>query len=118
MNSTTTATSLPKSFETLETLVPQWALATQNERQKKRVNSSTGELQAFYGAMLPRLEEILSHVDKFPLNELPADSFRLFTLAMSMAEIAPHIELYKGDPKVPHSFDESRFVAEHGDVRG
>jgi hypothetical protein len=93
-------------------------LATQNERQKKRVNSSTGELQAFYSAMLPRLEEILSHVDKFPLNELPADSFRLFTLAMSMAEIAPHIELYKGDPKVPHSFDESRFVAEHGDVRG
>jgi hypothetical protein len=36
MNSTTTATSLPKSFETLETLVPQWALATQNERQKAR----------------------------------------------------------------------------------
>ncbi|MEY4120139.1 MAG: hypothetical protein RLZZ472_529, partial [Pseudomonadota bacterium] len=25
---------------------------------------------------------------------------------------------YKGDPKVPHSFDESRFVAEHGDIRG
>jgi hypothetical protein len=118
MNSTTTATSLPKSFETLETLVPQWALATQNERQHKRITSSTGELQAFYDAMLPRLEEILGHVDKFPLNELPADSFRLFTLALSLAEIAPHIELYKGDPKVPHSFDESRFVAEHGDVRG
>ena len=73
MNSTTTATSLPKSFETLETLVPQWALATQNERQKKRITSSTGELRAFYDAILPRLEEILAHVDKFPLNELPAD---------------------------------------------
>ena len=106
------------SFKKSKTTVIYSSPCLQNERQKKRVNYSTGELQAFYGAMLPRLEEILSHVDKFPLNELPADSFRLFTLAMSMAEIAPHIELYKGDPKVPHSFDESRFVAEHGDVRG
>jgi len=30
--------------------------------------------------------------------------------------VAPHIELYRGDPKVPYSFDEARFVADHGAV--
>ena len=52
----------------------------------------------------------------FPLGELPPASARLFHLALSLAEVAPHIELYGGDPKVPYSFDEARFVADHGRV--
>ena len=108
--------SLPKSFEVLEPLVATWALATQDERQQRRIRSSRGELRAFYEAMLPRLPDILTHVDTFPLGELPPASARLFNLALSLAEVAPHIELYGGDPKVPHSFDEARFVADHGRV--
>jgi hypothetical protein len=105
--------SLPKSFEALEPLVASWALATQDERQQRRIHAR-GELRAFYEAMLPRIEDILSYVDRFPLGELPPEAERLFALALSLAEVAPHIELYGGDPKVPHSFDESRFVADHG----
>ncbi|WP_206199371.1 hypothetical protein [Parasulfuritortus cantonensis] len=106
--------SLPKSFEVLEPLVASWALPTQNARQQKRISASKGELRAFYEAMLPRLEDILAYVDKYPLGELPPEAERLFCLALSLAEVAPHIELYGGNPKVPHSFDETRFVADHG----
>ena len=113
---TMTDLSLPKSFESLEPLVANWALPTQNGRQQRRIGSSRGELRAFYDAMLPRLEDILAYVDKFPLGELPPDADRLFCLALSLAEVAPHIELYRGDPKVPYSFDEARFVADHGAV--
>jgi len=113
---TMTDLSLPKSFEALEPLLASWALPTQDARQQRRINASRGELQAFYAAMLPRLEEILAYSDKFPLGELPPDAARLFNLALSLAEVAPHIELYRGDPKVPFSFDESRFVADHGAV--
>lgn len=105
---------LPASFEALEPLVPHWALGTQDARQHQRIHSTRGELKAFYDAMLPRLPDILAHVDKYPLGQLPDDARRLFWLALSLAEVAPHIELYRGDPKVPHSFDEARFVADHG----
>ncbi|NTV12214.1 MAG: hypothetical protein HGA47_15825 [Zoogloea sp.] len=113
-----TNNTLPKSFEVLEPLVAEWALPTQNERQQRRIHASRGELRAFYEAMLPRIEDIVAYVDRYPLGELPADAERLFCLALSLAEVAPHIELYGGDPKVPHSFDEARFIADHGELVG
>ena len=110
--------SLPKKFVDLEYLVPEWALATQNERETRRARSTRGELQALYDALAPNLDAILEHVDQHPLGEMPPDTERLFFLALMLAEISPHVELYSGDPNVPHSFDETRFVAVHGDKRG
>lgn len=110
--------TLPKKFTNLEYLVSDWALATQNERQIKRRQSTTGELQAFYDAIQPRLEDALALFDKYPLGEMPPDVERLFFLALMLAEISPNVELYKGDPGVPHSFDERRFVAVHGEKVG
>jgi hypothetical protein len=108
--------TLPKKFEALDPFVSQWALATQNQRQQKRISSSRGELQAFYDAMLPNIEGILKLADEYPLGKIPSPAYELYCMALSLAEIAPHVELYGGDPKVPHSFDEARFVAEHGEV--
>jgi hypothetical protein len=110
--------TLPKGFEELEPFAEKWSLATQNERQKTRRGSTTQELQAFYDAMLPKLEAALDLADKYPLGEMPPDVERLFFMTLSMAEIAPHIELYGGNPEVPYSFEESRFVAVHGNTRG
>ena len=112
------STSLPKGFAALKPLVEDWALPTQAARQAKRRGSSTETLQAFYDAMVPLLPKILAHVDEFPLGELPPDSQRLFYLSLALAEVAPHIELYHGDPNVPHSFEEQRFIAEHGEQTG
>ncbi len=106
----------PKSFETLEAFAADWALPTQNARQGKRIRSTTGELRAFYNAMLPLLPDIMVYIDRFPLGEIPAEAKPLYHMALSLAEVAPHVELYGGDPKVPYSFDEHRFVAEHGEI--
>ena len=60
------------------------------------------------------LEALLDECDKFPLGELPQSHQGIFNVALSMAEIAPHIEFYRGQPGVPYAFEESRFVAVHG----
>ena len=109
---------LPEGFASLESWVADWAHATQNRRWDKRLTSSREEITAFYHALLPELERILEHVDRFPLGELPPESARLYDLAMMHAEIAPNVELYGGDPNVPYSFEERRFIAVHGDDTG
>ena len=106
---------LPKEFAELEHLVSDWALATQNARWDKRLASTREELIAFHKTLLPHLEDILDHVDRFEIGKLPKDSARLFDLALMLAEISPNVELYDGDPNVPHSFEERRFVAVHGE---
>lgn len=113
----TEETKLPAGFQALEPLVSHWALVTQNERQARRIGSTRAELRSFYDAMLPQLEAVLVHVDTFNLGELPLPSKRLYDMSLSLAEVAPHVELYGGVPNVPYSFDESRFVAEHGAKR-
>ena len=105
---------LPDGFEDLETWASDWALATQNERWNKRLESSADDLNAYYTAILPWLERILAHADQYPLGELPEAAGRLFDLALMHAEIAPNVELYSSDPHVPHSFEERRFIAVHG----
>ncbi len=109
------ANRLPEGFEALETWAVDWALATHNERWDQRLRSTREDLRAFYDAILPWLERILDHADRFPLGELPPASARLFDLALMHAEIAPNVELYQCDPHVPHSFEERRFIAAHGD---
>ncbi|KEQ52133.1 hypothetical protein [Sphingobium chlorophenolicum] len=104
---------LPAGFEDLSNCLP-WSLPTADQRQKKRLASSSAELRAFYDQMLARLPEALAEVDRFPLGELPESHHALYNLALSLAEVAPHIELYAGSPGVPYAFEEARFVAVHG----
>jgi len=106
---------LPKGFEALEPFADVWGLDTERKRQLRRLASNKEEMQAFYDAMLPRMEAILEHVDQFPLGKLPKDTATLFYLTLSLAEIAPHVELYGGDPGVPHAFEEVRMIGKHAD---
>lgn len=115
---TATTTTLPTHLATFASQTAEWALATQNERQHKRLHSSREALKSFYTTALPVLQDILNYVDQFPVGEIPPEGQPVFYIALSLAEVAPHIELYRGDPKVPFSFEEARFVADHGAVVG
>ena len=106
---------LPAGFEELENWVQDWSHATQNARWDKRLRSTKQEITAFYRAVQPELERMLDYCDQYPLGKLPEDAGRLYGLALMAAEIAPNVELYGGNPDVPHSFDERRFIAVHGD---
>ena len=106
-------TALPAAFADLEPW-RDWARTTPDARQARRLAASRPELKAFYEAMMPRLQDILEAVDAYPLGGLPSDLRPLFNMALALAEIAPHIELYGGSPGVPYAFEESRFIARHG----
>jgi hypothetical protein len=106
---------LPPGFEILDPFAADWALETQDQRYVKRRNTSAEALRAFYDAMLPHIEKILDEVDRYPLGTLPESHRPLYAMALSLAEIAPHVELYRGDPLVPHAFAENRMLSLHGD---
>ena len=109
----TIAGVLPEGFEDLAPFLG-WNLETPDERQNKRRQSSTEELQVFYHSMLPRMSEILERLDRYELGRLPETDRTLFNLALALAEIAPNVELYDGDPGVPFAFEEDRMIAAHG----
>lgn len=84
---------LPPGYEDLAVHLS-WALPTEHGRRALRAASSMAEIQAFYDAMLPRMEAVLEFLSEFPVDDPPADVYRLFLLATALAEIAPAIEMY------------------------
>lgn len=107
---------LPTQFENLEPFVGKWAKGTANQRQLERLNSTREELSAFYGAIISEIEAILEFLNQYPFGDLPKEFRSLYWLTLSLAEIAPNIELYGGDTGVPHAFKETRLIAEAGEV--
>ncbi|MDQ8934333.1 hypothetical protein [Acinetobacter rudis] len=107
---------LPADFKALEPLLTTWALGTAKQRHMQRLNSSSEQLAQFYNAILPEMRNILALLDQYPLGQLPEELYPLYWLSLSFAEVAPHIELYKGSVGVPFAFEETRFIYESGDV--
>lgn len=109
------SSTLPEQFRELEPFAKKWALATQLEREAQRRSSATQDRRKFYDAMTSRLEAIVGHLNQLPLDGMPAPERRLLHMLLSLAEVAPTIELYKGSATVPYSFEETRFMPAHGD---
>jgi len=88
-------TALPKGFEEWLPYVT-WALPTQSGRRSKKMASTFDELKSLYdfGMTGERLVEALRYLDRFPLDELPADGQRLLEITLSMAEVRPQVEMY------------------------
>ena len=74
--------------------------------------STMAEIQAFYDALLPRMDAVIGYLDQFPLNAMPADAQRLLHLTFSLAEVAAAVELFK-QPSVAEGYDATRFVPTH-----
>lgn len=108
--------ALPAKYAELEKFVPIWALPTENARSERRWTSSPQEFQSFYDALLPRLDEILADLDRYPVDKVPEEAKALYYLVLAFAEAAPHVEMYGGSAEVPNSFDARRVVARHGNV--
>jgi hypothetical protein len=98
---TTPVTTLPAAFADLEPFTA-WALATERERFAKRLSSTMDELQAFYDAAFPRLEEAIAYLDGFDLTALPEDATRLLWLCYSLINASFPVEVWR-QPRVPDS---------------
>jgi hypothetical protein len=109
---------LPSPFADLEPLAEKWSLATQQERENRRRASTPTEIRTVYDTLLPRMDTILDYLNQYTLDNLPEEAKRLMYLTFSLAEVAPYVECYHSIPQVPNSFEDTRFVAVHGERVG
>jgi len=94
---------LPSGFEALQPYAETWGkLETQTERYLHRQHCTMKDLKAFYDAAAPRLEEIFSHLEKFPMNELPEPEALLYRTTLGLTEAAMAVEVF-GQPGVPYA---------------
>jgi len=91
---------LPTEFSDLERFVADWCLDSEPERYAKRLSSSMEEIQEFYDALMPRAEDAIQYLEKFPLDELPEDAFRLLKLLYSLILMSFAVEIWK-QPYIP-----------------
>jgi hypothetical protein len=92
---------LPDAFADLEPFAG-WSLASEHERYAKRLSSTMDELQAFYDAAFPRLEEVAAYLGQFDLASLPEDATRLLWLCYSLVNASFPVEVWR-QPRVPDS---------------
>jgi hypothetical protein len=92
---------LPTEFADLEPLAA-WSLPSEGERFAKRLASTMDELQAFYDAAFPRLDDAVAYLDRFDLHALPDDAERLLWLYYSLVNVSFPVEVWR-QPRVPDS---------------
>ena len=97
----TTSTALPAEFADLEPF-RDWAVPTERARYAKRMASTMDELQAFYDAAFPRLDDAIEHIDRHPFDALPDDATRLLWLCYSLVNVSFPVEVWR-QPRVPDS---------------
>jgi hypothetical protein len=85
---------LPVEFSEFEPFAALWCVETETQRYERRMASTMGELEAFYAAFFPRLEEAIDYCDKFSLDELPDDAQRLLQLVYSLIMASMSVEVF------------------------
>jgi hypothetical protein len=91
---------LPAEFADLEPFAEKWCLGSEPERYAMRMASSMPEMLAFYDAVTPRAEAALTHLEQFPLHDLPEEATRLLHLLYSMIMVSFPVEAW-GQARVP-----------------
>lgn len=73
-----------------------WALPTTKERLRARAGSTMPTLQAFYDALAPQMEGILTYLQDFPADEsaLEPPVRRLVHLAKAFMDVSIAIEVF------------------------
>jgi hypothetical protein len=103
--------TLPKGFEDLALWV-MWDRDLMSERSLQRAESTMEEIQSFYDAMLPRMENILEYLVTVSMSaDMDLETKSLLNLSKSMAEVAPAVEQFF-EPTISFGFDTTRW--EHG----
>ena len=107
---------LPSDFGELERFVGDWGpLTTQEARYLKRQTMSIAALRDFYDTMLPRLDDVLEHLDSFPVNGVLASTEEtLYRLALGLTEAAAAVEVF-GQARVPGAQLHHRVACEWND---
>jgi hypothetical protein len=93
--------TLPSAFAELETFAD-WALPSEKDRYAKRVASSMDELQAFYDAALPRLEDSTDYLESVSIDGISDEDRNLLWLFSSLVTVSFPVEVWR-QARVPDS---------------
>ena len=96
-----TSLTLPPEFVDLAPL-GEWALPTERARYDKRVASTMDELQSFYDALFPRLEDAVAYLGQIPYDDMPDDAVNLLWMCCSLITVSFAVEVWR-QPRVPDS---------------
>ena len=94
-------TTFPAAFADLEPFAD-WATPTERARFAKRLSSTMDELQAFYDAAFPRMDDALAYLEQFSMDELPEDATHLLWLYCGLMTASFPVEVWR-QPRVPDS---------------
>lgn len=74
-------------FSDLDPIINEWNIDTVEGRIRKRTESTLEEMQKFHDALLPRLEEIITFLNQFPVEEIPEEYQYLKNAALSILHV-------------------------------
>lgn len=102
---------IPTEFTQLESW-SDWCIATETDRNLRRVSLGFEEINAFAEAMLPEVERICEWIDAHKAEDGSYDpqTRNLFYMLLSLAEVAPAIESYDPEVEVVNGYDTRLFV--------
>ncbi len=92
---------LPQVFAELEPFAD-WVLPSERDRFAKRLASSMDELQAFYDAAFPRLEDGVEYLKGVPIEGIAEQDRNLLWLFSSLVTVSFPVEVWR-QPRVPDS---------------
>jgi hypothetical protein len=93
--------TLPPDFADLEPFAD-WAIASEDARYAKRLASSMDELQAFYDAAFPRLQDSVERLQGIALDGISDEERNLLWLFSSLVAVSFPIEVWR-QARVPDS---------------
>jgi hypothetical protein len=85
---------LPAQFAEWEPYAATWCLATEHDRREQRMHSTQAQLEQFYKAVKPRLDEAIQYLNGFALDALPPRERNLLNLTLSLVEVSVAVELF------------------------
>ena len=92
---------LPAEFADLEPFAD-WALPSERDRYAKRLASTMDELQAFYDAAFPRLEDSVDYLKGVALDTISDEDQHLLWLFAALVTVSFPVEVWR-QPRVPES---------------
>lgn len=95
------STVFPDGFAELEPFAD-WAVHGERARYARRIASTMDELQTFYDAAFPRVEDAMAYLEQYELEALPEEGKRLLWLFCALVTVSFSVEAWR-QPRVPDS---------------
>ena len=98
---------LPDQFSDLESKFRDWILPTDGQRVKRRMIATLPEAREFYDELTPRVPDLLGYIDRFSIDDLPAEAKNCWYLLASFIQAAMAVEFWR-DTFFRFGLDETR----------